>query len=73
MRQQNFEFGEIDGNVVKIDGVAVLVARAGKNRRAGMEHDRDFVGFGGAVDDFEFFDAVQIIVRETAIDAVDGF
>lgn len=28
-----------------------------------MEHDRDAVGFGGAIDDFEFFDAVNVVVR----------
>jgi len=36
VRQQNFQLGKIDGNIVDVDGIAIFIARAGKNRCAGM-------------------------------------
>jgi hypothetical protein len=62
--KDNFQLGEIDGDIVEVDGVAVFIAGSGKNGGSGMEHDGCSVGLGGAVDDFEFFHAVQIIVGE---------
>ena len=60
--QQNFQPGKIDGHVVDVDRIAVLVARARENRGTGVKHDGHAIGFGGAVDDFQFLYAVQIVV-----------
>ena len=55
MGQQDFQFGEVDGDVVDVDGIAVFVAGAGEDRRSGMKHDRNAIGFSGAIDDLQFF------------------
>src|SRR5271169_935068 len=62
--EQYFELRKINGDVIDVDGVAVFVAGAGKYRCAGVKHDGDAVGFGSAVDDFEFLHAVEIVVRK---------
>ena len=62
MRQQYLQLRKIDGNIVDVDGIAIFVARAGKNRGPGVKHYRDTVGLGGAVDDLQLFDAVQVVV-----------
>src|SRR5208282_1709007 len=60
--EQNFEFWKIDGYIVNENGIAVAVAGAGKNRGAGVEHDGDSVGLGGAIDHFQFSYPIQIVV-----------
>src|SRR5205085_6591309 len=45
-----------------VDGVAIFVSGSREYRRAGVEHDWDSVGFGGAIDDFKFSDSVQVVV-----------
>ena len=49
MRQQDLHLGEIDGHVIDVNWISVGIARAGKNRRSGMEHDGNAIGFRGAV------------------------
>src|SRR6202790_5106423 len=61
MSQQDLQLGEIDGHVVKVNGIAILVARTGKNRRPGVEHDRYTVCFGGPVYDLEFLCAARVV------------
>jgi hypothetical protein len=56
--EDNFQLGEIDGDIVEVDGVAVLIACSGKNGGSGVEHDGDSVGLGGTIDDFEFLHSV---------------
>ena len=62
VRQQDFQLGKVDGNIVDVDGIAIFIARAGKNRCPGMKHHRDAVGLSGAVDDLQFVHSCQISV-----------
>src|SRR5262249_648866 len=45
-------------------GVAVFIPRTGKDGGSGMEHDGDAVCFRGAIDNFQFLDPAQIVVRK---------
>ena len=67
--QQDLELGEIDRDIVNVDRISILVARAGEDRCPGVKHDGNSIGLGGAVDDFELLHSVQIIVRKQAADA----
>ena len=64
MRQQYFHLGKIYRDIVYINRVPVLVARAGKNRCSGVKHHRNSIGFGCAVDHLKFLNTGQIIVRK---------
>src|SRR6202020_2176751 len=64
VRQQDFQFREIDGDIIQINGIAIFVARPGKNRRTGMKHDRQVVGLCSAVNNLQFLDTVQIVIRK---------
>jgi len=62
--EQDSQFWKVDGDVIYVNRIAVLVASAGKDRSAGVKHDRDTVGFGGAIDDLQLIDPSQVIVRK---------
>ena len=64
MREQNFQLGKIDSNVIDIDGIAVFVACAREDGRASVEHDGHSVSFRGAINDLELFHASKVIVRK---------
>jgi hypothetical protein len=56
--EDDFQLGEIDGDIIEVHRVAIFIARARKNRCTGVEHDGDSVGLGGTIDDFEFLHSV---------------
>jgi len=58
--QEDFHLGKIHSYIVNEDGIAITITRSGKNRSSGVKHDRDSVGLGGPIDDFQFFHAVLI-------------
>src|SRR5262249_24483838 len=62
VRQQNFQLRKINRDIVNVNWIAVLVARAGKDRSSSMKHDWDAVAFGCAVDDLEFFNPSEVVV-----------
>src|SRR5947209_19246413 len=62
--QQDAEFGEVHGYVVEVDGIAVLVARAGEDGGAGMEHDGDAVPLRFEIDGLQLAVAVEVLVGE---------
>src|ERR1700683_4510550 len=62
MGEQNFQLGKIASYIVHINGIGVLVASAGKDRRSRVKHHRHTVGLGSAVNDFEFLHTVQGVV-----------
>ena len=62
--EQDSELGKINGHVVDVNGVAVFVAGSGENRGSGVKHDGDAIGLSGAIDDFEFVHAAEVIVRK---------
>src|SRR5215470_3367013 len=64
MREQDSQLGEIYGDIVNKYGIAVLVARTGKDRSTGVEHDGNAVRLGSAVDDFKFLHSSEIVVRK---------
>src|SRR3954453_14983500 len=63
MRKQNFQSGKVDSNVVHVDGIAILVPRSRKDRGPGMDHHRNAILLGNAVDGFKLLHTVQIIIR----------
>src|SRR5580692_13166638 len=62
VREQNFHLRKIDGYIVNINGIAIAVAGSVKDRRAGMEHDRNSVRFSSAIDHFQFSYAILIAI-----------
>ena len=62
MGEQNFHLRKIDGDIVNVNWIPVAIAGAVKNRCAGVEHDRNSIGLGGPVDDFEFGHAILVVV-----------
>ena len=62
--QQDFESRKIDRNVIHIHGIAVLVSGTGKDGCPRVKHHWDPIGFGSTINDFQFLDAVQIIIRK---------
>src|SRR5580704_8378414 len=58
VRQQDFQLREIDGDIIQIQGIAIFVARSGKNGRTGMKHDRHAIGLRRAVNNLQFLDTV---------------
>ena len=60
--QEDFELGEINRDIVNVNRVAIFITRARKDRRPGVEHNRDAISLGCPINDFEFFNSMQIIV-----------
>ena len=62
MGEKDFQLGEVHRDIVNENGIAVAVTGGGENRSPGVKHDRDAVGFRGAVDDLQFLYPVQIVI-----------
>ena len=62
VREKNLQVREINGDVVNINWITVFVARAGKDRRSGVHHDWNSIGFCSAIDDLQLLNAVEIVV-----------
>jgi hypothetical protein len=62
VRQQNFEVGKVDSHIVYVNGITILVPRAGKDRSSGVKHDRNAIGLGRAVNDFKFLHPAEVII-----------
>ncbi len=64
VRHQDFQFREVDSNVIQINRVAKFVARVGEDRGPGMDHYRNSVRLRGPIQYGQFLYAIHVIVGE---------
>src|SRR3954471_16656594 len=62
MRKDDLELREIDCDIVDQNRITVTIACARKDGRSGVKHDRNAIGFGGAINSLQFLHSVQIII-----------
>src|SRR5262249_10512773 len=62
VRHQDLQLGEVDGQVIEVDGIAELVARRGKDRSPRWAHHGMPVGLGPWKEDPRSFTPVMEVV-----------
>src|SRR5271166_6395932 len=62
MCEHDLQVGKIDRYIVDVDRVSVLVARARKDRCAGVEHNRDAVALRCAIQQSQLFHTLEVVV-----------
>src|SRR5579862_1983633 len=62
--EQNFQLGEIDGDIVDVNRITVLVAGAGENGCSGVKHYWNAIGLSGAINNFQFLHSGQVVIRK---------